>query len=57
MRKIKTNRILKISYLNDKPYIRLSGKWLEKSGFNVGDKIKVKVKHKALIIEPKKEDL
>ena len=36
------------------PFIRLCGKWLEKAGFSVKDKVKVKitVKDNLLILEP-----
>ena len=57
MKRNKTTRILKVYYLNNRPYIRLSGKWLEESGFNIGSKIKVQLKDKVLVIEPKKEDI
>jgi len=35
-----------------KPFINLSGKWLEDAGFTVGDKICVTVKDNLLVIEP-----
>jgi len=34
-----------------KPFISLSGKWLEDAGFTVGDKICVTVKDNQLVIE------
>ena len=37
-----------------KPFISLSGKWLEDAGFIVGDKICVTVKDSQLVIEPVK---
>ena len=35
------------------PYIRLSGKWLEQSGFNMGDKIIVAKTPEGLLIKLK----
>ena len=37
-----------------KPFISLSGKWLEDAGFTVGDKICVTVKDNQLVIDPVK---
>ena len=34
-------KIYTVSSLNNKPFIRLTGKWLEKNGFNKGDKIRL----------------
>ncbi len=35
------------------PFIRLRGKWLEKAGFYIGQKIKVYISNKRLLIIPK----
>ena len=37
-----------------KPFIILSGKWLEDAGFSVGDKICVTIKDNQLVIETRK---
>ena len=34
-------KIYTVSSLNNKPFIRLTGKWLEEKGFNKGDKIRL----------------
>ena len=34
------------------PYIRLSGKWMEKIGIQPGDKIEVKVQNEIITITP-----
>ncbi|WP_458785184.1 SymE family type I addiction module toxin [Vallitalea sediminicola] len=36
------------------PLIRLQGKWLEKLGFNIGDKVQVTCDKEQLIIKIKK---
>lgn len=45
---------LKITYLyqNNKyvPFIKLSGKWLEQSGFNINDKVKVSISNGMLLV-------
>ena len=35
------DKIYTVSSLNDRPFIRLTGKWLENNGFNKGDKIRL----------------
>ena len=35
------DKIYTVSSLNDRPFIRLTGKWLENNGFNQGDKIRL----------------
>jgi hypothetical protein len=51
------DKINTVSYLNKinskqkNPFIRLSGKWLQENGFNIGSKYKVKVSNKLLILE------
>ncbi|KAA2240313.1 type I toxin-antitoxin system SymE family toxin [Chitinophaga agrisoli] len=35
---------------NDSPFIRLSGQWLQKAGFNIGDKVTVDVGHEYIMI-------
>ena len=32
-------KIYTVSNYDNKPFIRLTGKWLEKYGFNIGDKL------------------
>lgn len=39
-------------YTSFVPFIRLRGKWLEKAGFNIGQRIKVYVSKKRLLITP-----
>lgn len=34
-----------------KPKLTLSGDWMQKAGFEIGEKVKVTVKNKKLIIE------
>lgn len=48
----------KASYtLNDRPFIRLSGKWLEYKGFKIGDSFKlVSGKNFLLLIKNTKND-
>jgi hypothetical protein len=41
---------LTISSLNDKPFIRIIGKYLRKFGFETGDKIQLEIKHNKIII-------
>lgn len=43
-------------YTNFVPFIRLRGNWLTKAGFQTGQKIKVLVSKKRLIIIPKKKN-
>ena len=38
------------------PFIRLSGHWLEKAGFDIGDSILVATEHRKLTITFEKED-
>lgn len=40
----------KKSYL--KPKITISGNWLEKAGFNIGDEITIKIENNKLILTP-----
>lgn len=44
----------KISYLyqNNKyvPFIKLTGKWLEENGFNIGDKVKISLSKGMLLL-------
>lgn len=35
------DKIYTVSSLNDRPFIRLTGKWLENNGFNKGDKFRL----------------
>jgi hypothetical protein len=37
---------------NNTPYIRISGKWLSKIGFNVGDQIELAIDEKMIMISP-----
>ena len=51
------NRNLKVSAMSGYQYqavpaIRLSGKWLNAAGFNIGDFVSVKCENGRLIIEP-----
>ncbi len=48
----------KVSYtLNDRPFIRLSGKWLKDYGFNIGNSFKlVSGKNFLLLIKNAKND-
>lgn len=41
---------------NDTPYIRISGKWLSKIGFNVGDQIELAIDEKMIMISPASVD-
>jgi len=34
------------------PELRLIGRWLEASGFKIGDRVKITVKNQELIIKP-----
>lgn len=34
-------KIYTVSELNNKPFIRLTGEWLEEKGFNKGDKFRL----------------
>jgi hypothetical protein len=36
----------------DVPFLRLSGRWLERAGFAIGGKVKIDVSEGRLIIEP-----
>jgi hypothetical protein len=36
----------------DVPFLRLSGRWLERAGFAIGGKVKIDVSDGRLIIEP-----
>ena len=40
-----------VGYLDGKPFIRMSGKWLEEAGFHIGDKFNVTVKENQLVLE------
>ncbi|MHB8061187.1 MAG: SymE family type I addiction module toxin [Ruminiclostridium sp.] len=33
------------------PFIRLSGKWLQEQGFNIGDRIHVRIKRGKILIK------
>ena len=37
--------------LKNVPWLNVSGVWLEKAGFNIGDKVEIKVKQKELVIK------
>jgi hypothetical protein len=53
-----TKRILTISAIYDRqefPFIRLRGKWLQKLGFQIGQKITVEESEGQLIIKVLKE--
>ncbi|WP_116600825.1 SymE family type I addiction module toxin [Cupriavidus alkaliphilus] len=59
VRTIKTGRIFypaapggnnRFTGLRAIPWIRLRGVWLEKAGFSVGKLLKVKVRHKKVVI-------
>jgi len=56
---MKNTRYLKVYYLHRKnkrfPYIRLTGVWLQKLGFETGQDICVKTKKKQLIITIKED--
>ncbi|WP_188316126.1 SymE family type I addiction module toxin [Chitinophaga agrisoli] len=49
------SRELSISYMpgssNHSPFIRLSGQWLQKAGFSIGDKVIVNVEHEHIVIK------
>lgn len=52
------NKIYTIGYIMGKentPFIRISGKWLNKQGFNIGDKLKY-ISSKNMIILVKMTD-
>ena len=38
------------------PFIRLQGRWLERLGFAVGDKVSVTAGERVIVIAPAKED-
>jgi toxic protein SymE len=38
--------------LRPAPWIRLSGKWLEEAGFEIGGRIRVDIQHGRLVITP-----
>ena len=44
------NKIYTVSSLNDRPFIRLIGKWLENNGFNKGDKIRLFYDNEILVL-------
>ena len=44
-------KVMTVGYLNGKPFIRMSGKWLEEAGFHIGDKFNVTVKENQLVLE------
>ena len=48
------DKIYTVSSLNDRPFIRLTGKWLENNGFNKGDKIRLFYDKEILIFRNKK---
>ncbi|MBV4360437.1 SymE family type I addiction module toxin [Pinibacter aurantiacus] len=53
-----TRRLMSTPYnppLARSPYIRLSGKWLERAGFYIGDQIEIIVMKKMLLIQPAKD--
>ena len=37
---------------SDVPYLRMRGRWLERAGFAIGQRVKVDVDQRRLIIEP-----
>ena len=45
------SRILTVGGLNDHAFIRMSGKWLENAGFEIGDKFNVTVQENQLVLE------
>ena len=52
------NRNLKVvrSYSNKpRPFLPLSGVWLEKAGFKIGMRVEVIVRESCLVITPEKE--
>ena len=44
------DKIYTVSSLNDRPFIRLTGKWLENNGFNKGDKIRLFYDNEILVL-------
>ena len=44
------DKIYTVSSLNDRPFIRLTGKWLENNGFNKGDKIRLFYDNNILVL-------
>ena len=44
------DKIYTVSSLNDRPFIRLTGKWLENNGFNKGDKFRLFYDNNILVL-------
>jgi hypothetical protein len=40
---------------NERPMLRLGGKWLKEYGFNAGDMVTVTVREELLVIQPLKK--
>ena len=46
----KESRLYTVSDMDNRPFIRLRGKWLEDAGFHIGDKLAVSVNENRLVI-------
>ena len=44
-------KLMTVGEQNGKPFIRMTGKWLENAGFHIGDKIQVTEKENQLVLE------
>ena len=44
-------KLMTVGEQNSKPFIRMTGNWLENAGFHIGDKFQVTVKENQLVLE------